>query len=272
MRSYLFVPGADDRRVPKALDSDADVVVLDLEDAVAPGEQSAGRALLLGHAAQIAARPTHLRVGWTDDRYSLEDVELAVDIGVTVLRLPKAESAAMLAPVVDALGEESGLRIHPTIESARGLAGVAEMAACAAAVERFVFGERDFMADLGLDEPGPLTDHARAELAIMSRAAGLLPPIDGAFIHLADAAGLRRSAERARAFGFWGKSAIHPAQLPVIHDVFGHSAERIEWAERVTSAHREAISSGRAVSVVDGTFVDAAVVRRAKEILGSLDR
>lgn len=268
MRSYLFVPGTDARLVPKALRSDADVVVLDLEDAVVPGQQSNGRAVLLEHAPEIAARPTHLRVGWSGDRYAAEDVELAIAIGVTALRLPKAEGASMIEPILETLPGQSALHIHPTIESALGLTEVAEMAACSSAVERFVFGERDFIADLGIDEPGPLTDHARAELAIRSRAAGLLPPIDGAYIHFGDPAGLRRSAERARTLGFWGKSAIHPAQLSVIHDVFSHSREQIEWAERVTVAYEEALSRGRAVSIVDGTFVDAAVVRRAREILG----
>jgi citrate lyase subunit beta/citryl-CoA lyase len=272
VRSYLFAPGTDARLVPKALASDADIVVIDLEDAVLSGARSAGHRVLAEHRAEIAARPTHLRIGWAGNAYALEDVEWALEVGVTALRLPKAETAAMIEPVLGTLGEDPTIRLHPTIESALGLANVSEMAAASAAVERFVFGERDFLADVGVDQPGPLTDHARAQLALTSRAVGVLQPIDGAFIHLDDPAGLHRSAERARQFGFWGKSAIHPAQLPVIHEVFSHSPKLIDWAKRVTAAHEEALEAGKAVSVVDGTFIDAAVVRRAADILEGHNR
>lgn len=272
MRSYLFAPATDERLVPKALASDADVVVLDLEDSVAPGAQGTGHDVLRQNRQQIIDRPTHLRVGWESGSYAAGDVELAIELGVTALRLPKAEEPDQIRTVLEVLGEAATVRIHPTVESALGLSRVADIAACSSHIERFVFGERDFMADVGVDEPGPLTTHARADLALKSRAARLLQPIDGAYIHIDDPDGLRQSAERARSLGFWGKSALHPAQLPVIHDVFSHSPERIAWAERVTDAHAAALTSGRSVLVLDGTFIDAAIVRRAAEILKGVPR
>lgn len=265
-RSYLFVPGTDDRLVPKALGSNADVVVIDLEDAMVPGARAVASDLLRSHRAAITERPTHVRIGWDADGYCLEDVSLAAELGVTTLRLPKAEQPEQLRRVIEASDGRS-TRIHATIESAAGLARIAEMSASSSELERLVFGERDFMADLGIDEPGPLTDHARAQVALQSRVAGLLPPIDGADIRIDDPGALRSAAERARALGFWGKSAIHPDQIPVIHEVFSHTSEQVAWAERVRESLDQARNEGRAVTVVDGMLVDAAVARRAEEIL-----
>lgn len=273
MRSYLFAPAADDRLVPKALASEADVVVLDLEDAMLPALRGRAEETLLRHTEAIADRPTDVRVGVDDDgSYRADDVELAVRIGARSVRLPKVESPDAVATVAEQLERLGGAQpLHLTVESARGLAGVTDFAAASSRVTHVVFGERDFLADLGVDAPGTITDHARAALAVAARTAGLAAPIDGAFVDLEDGAGLRHAAQSAKALGFWGKSAIHPAQVAVIHDVFRHSDAQVEWAQAVIAAHRDAGTEGRAVAVVDGSFVDAAIVRRAMRILEEVE-
>lgn len=273
MRSYLFVPASSERLVPKALASHADVVVLDLEDAIVDGAKEYAREILRTHERSIRERLTHVRVGTTPDGYDHRDVELAAVVGAAGIRLPKADDPDAVASVARQLDSTSSdLILHITIESALGLTRVGELARSSNRVERAVFGERDFVADLGVDGPGLLTDHARAILSISSRAAGLRAPIDGAFIGLEDEDGLRRSATTAKQLGFWGKSAIHPSQLAVIHEVFEPAPHEVEWAKRVRQAHDEAQASGSGVTVLDGVFVDAAVARRAAMLAGEDER
>lgn len=278
-RSYLFAPGSSERLVASALATNADAVVVDLEDAVLTEDREVAHEVVRA-ANGLAERVTHLRVGQVAGRYRDDDLRLAVEVHARAVRLPKASDPDEVARVGAVLAAAEALegvperitRLYPTIEDAAGLSTVEAMAAASDRVSRFVFGERDFMADLGVDVVGPLTDHARATLALSSRAAGVGAPADGAFIHLDDDEGLRESARRARDLGFSGKSALHPRQLEVIHAVFAATADQLEWAGRVVDAYDGAVDGGAASVVVDGVYVDAAVVRRARSILEHVDR
>jgi citrate lyase subunit beta/citryl-CoA lyase len=189
-------------------------------------------------------------------------------LGVEAVRLPKAEDPAAVSEAAAHL-DDAGSRavVHPTIESARGLALLDELLATSGRVSRVVFGERDFLADIGVDEPGPITDHARAVIAVVSRSHGIGAPIDGAFIDLDDTDGLRRSCETARSFGFGGKSALHPKQLDIINTAFSPSRDQVKQARATIGAFEEAQRRGDVTVMVDGRFVDAAVVRRARAVL-----
>lgn len=271
-RSHLFAPASNERIVRKALDSDSDAVVLDLEDSIRQSERGLAHDVLLAAARSIASRPTHLRIGIIDGRYAEDDVAMAARLEIEAVRLPKVEAAGAVAAVAHALQSAgSSASIHLTIESAKGLVRLKEVAAVSERISRVVFGERDFLADLGVDEPGPITDHARGEIAIVSRSEALGRPIDGAFIDLEDTEGLRRSCERARAFGFGGKSALHPKQLGVIHDVFSPSAAEVERASALVAAFDAARRRGEVMAVVDGRFVDEAVARRARSVLEQVE-
>lgn len=267
-RSYLFAPASNERLVRKALQSGADAVVLDLEDSIDQKRRTAAHAILKSASTEIQARPTHIRVAIVGDRYEPADVRLAADLGVEAIRLPKVESVEAVASVdsqIGALGCPA--RLHLTIESAVGLAHVDGFAATSDRVTRLVFGERDFLADMGVDEPGPLTDHARAEIALKSRSLVLHPPIDGAFIDLDDQDGLESSCLRAKRLGFSGKSSLHPRQLETIHRVFSPSTDEIESATAIVQAFEDALTRGEVTAVVDGRFVDEAVARRARSVL-----
>lgn len=268
MRSYLFAPATNPALIPKALASDADVVVLDLEDAILDGQSEEGHDLLRAHREAIAARPTHIRIGVEDEGYAIDDLAVAIEVGAAGIRLPKASDPHLVSALVSKVPASESFAIHLTIEDAVGLGNLAEMAACSEQITKAIFGERDFMADLGVNTVGPLTDHARADLAISSRQAGLGRPIDGAYIDVKDLDGLRASAQKAKSLGFWGKSAIHPIQVPVINEVFTPTASEIEWARRVGEAYSESVAAGSGVAMVDGQFVDAAVARRARDLLG----
>ncbi len=269
-RSYLFAPASHEVLVNKALSSEADVVVLDLEDAIADADRTQAHRILTTAADRFVERPTHVRVGVGDDGYRIDDLDLVARTEVEAVRLPKASDPAWVESVVrrlDTVGSRAV--IHLTVESAAGLARMADLVAVSDRITRVVFGERDFLADVGVDEPGPLTDHARAEIAIMSRACALGAPIDGAYIDLEDDAGLKQSCERARRLGFGGKSALHPRQLEVIHLVFSPSVEDQDRARVIVDAFEAARRRGEVTTMVAGRFVDEAVARRARSVLGS---
>jgi citrate lyase subunit beta/citryl-CoA lyase len=150
------------------------------------------------------------------------------------------------------------------IESARGILAAAEIAA-APGVRHLSLGGVDLRRDLGAGDGNLQTLHARSHLVVASRAARLEPPIDSVYARLDDDAGLRAEAEFARSLGFFGKSAIHPRQLAILHDVFTPSAGELEWAEIVLDAFDRA--GGEATKLADGEFVDLPVADRARRLL-----
>lgn len=272
-RSYLFAPGSSPRVLGKVLGAGADAVVLDLEDAVAPQNKVAARAAvadLVVREAAAAPCEVHVRVNRTAGGYDTDDVAAVVGPGLRALRLPKAADAgeiAAVAALLDRLERDAGLEpgtvaLYPTIESAAGVERARELAA-APRVESLVFGAADFLADVGAGGDGrDATLFARSTIVLASRTAGIAQPVDGAYTDLDDLDGLRRTTAWARSLGFFGRSAIHPRQLAVLHDVATPTPAELAWAREVA-----AVSERGAAAVVAGGFVDAAVARRARAIL-----
>jgi citrate lyase subunit beta / citryl-CoA lyase len=276
-RSYLYAPGSSERVVGKAIEAGADVVILDLEDAVAPAEKPAARRLV---ADRIAAGPhpveVHVRVNRTADGFAAEDVRAAVQPGLGALRLPKVEDPdhvraldALLAELEEAAGMDVGaVALYPTVESAAGAVRLADVLAASPRTARVAFGATDFLADIRASGDDALaTLHARSAMVLTSRAAGVGPPVDSVHTHLDDVEGLRLACLQARALGFFGKSVIHPRQLPVVHEVFTPTESELARARAVVAAFDDAGESGTGSIAVDGEFIDAAVVARARALL-----
>ena len=191
--------------------------------------------------------------------------------------LPKTESAADLA-MVDWLlaqleakaGKPVGsIEITPIIETARGLAVAAEIAAASKRLRRLAFGAVDLALDMDIDlgdDAGAMA-HARFALALASRQAGLEGPLDTVFVDIADLEGLRASTARARAMGFGGKACIHPAQLEVVNAVFTPSEAELTRAQAIVTAFDQAEAAGLAAVSVGGTMVDYPVVLKARRVL-----
>jgi citrate lyase subunit beta/citryl-CoA lyase len=150
------------------------------------------------------------------------------------------------------------------IESARGILAAQDIAH-AAAVRHLSLGGVDLRRDLGAGDGNLQTLYARSHLVVVSRAAGLAPPIDSVYAQIDDEPGLRAQTEFARSLGFFGKSAIHARQLPILHDVFTPSTGELEWAQTVLDAFDRA--GGDAVKLPDGEFVDLPVADRARRLL-----
>jgi len=269
LRSVLFVPGIRPDRFERAVLAGADAVVFDLEDSVDPARKAEARRAVgqfLG-----APRPSGplllVRVNGAGTTWHRDDVTFAAGLaarpGVVV---PKAEAPDTIAAVAAAL---RGRALLPLVETARGVLNAASLAA-AAPVPAVLFGAEDLTAEVGVPRTldGEELLFARSQVVLAATAAGA-DAIDAVFTALEDLDGLRRDASRARALGFRGKMAVHPDQIPVIHDVFTPSAADVAHARRVVEAFDAAEARGEGVIRLDGRMIDAPVVARARRVLGA---
>lgn len=258
-RSLLFVPGSRPDRFDKAHASGADVVILDIEDAVAPADKDAARAAVARHLA--GAGRAIVRVTPAGSPYHADDLSsLSGAPGLLGVMVPKSDAPEQVEAVHAALG----VPVLPLLETAAGVLGAAGIAR-ARGVARIVLGDQDLLADLGA-ATAEIIDHARFGLAYAAAAAGLPGPVDGVSLSVKNSTLVSRDAERARMLGFSGKLCIHPAQVRAVNDAFVPSVESVEWARGIERA-----ATGAVAVAEDGTFVDAPVLRRARNILDSAE-
>ncbi|HEX2133556.1 MAG TPA: CoA ester lyase [Actinophytocola sp.] len=251
----LYVPGDRPDRFAKAVATGADLVVLDLEDAVAPDRKAFAREAVVSWLAETTARCV-LQVRVNDG----DRDDLAALRGLTgfEVRLPKVESPDRVDEVVAAL---PGVPVTALVESALGVEHAALIAGHPA-VTRLGLGESDLASELGTDAE-PVLDHARVRLLYAARAAGLPAPMLSVHPAIADLAGLRADTERGRRLGWVGRMAVHPSQLPVIAEVFRPSEAERRWADEVLAA----VGAGGVATLANGEMVDPAMLGRARAIL-----
>lgn len=270
-RTYLFVPADRPERIAKARASGADVVIVDLEDAVPPDAKPRAREALAQVLDQVMAQtPTQaagaallVRINAAGTPWFEDDLEMCRHPGVEAIVLPKAEGIDEVCAVVETTFKD----VIPIIESARGVHETAQVARVPGVV-RLAFGSVDLALDLGIDcapegEEFELLPF-RAQLVLASRLAGLPAPIDGVSTAIHDLARLQKDAERSRRQGFGAKLCIHPQQIATVRTVFAPSAERVAWAQRICTAFDAA---GGAAVAVDGQMVDLPVYQRARAVL-----
>lgn len=283
-RSHLFAPGSNERVLGRVFDAGADAVVLDLEDAVAPDAKADARRLVAAVLGARADRPSPrvaVRINGVETDWWRADLEAVVRPGLQLIRIPKAESAGEIRAVdgvLTALELERGLPagaigLVATIETAAGVMAAADIAR-APRIQALTFGAADFVRDIGADPASAdlATLYARQHLVLVSRAARIEPPVAPVYTQLKDLEGLRRTTAEARAIGFFGRSCIHPSQVPVVNDVFTPGPEEVSAAATLLRAWEEALARGTAAfTMPDGRFVDEAVARRARAIVALAD-
>jgi citrate lyase subunit beta / citryl-CoA lyase len=260
--TYLFVPGNRPERFAKAVNSGADRIILDLEDAVAPECKAAARSAIAEwmqansqHAGKVLIRINDAASAWHAD-----DLALASAVQAQSVMLPKCEAAHQVAAVLACLPGDTS--VLPLIETARGLVTVHDIAA-ATGVARLAFGSLDYMVDLDIG-PGSLAlDFAAAQIAVASRAAGLAPPVAGVTPDI-DAERVSVDMLHAANLGFGAKMCIHPSQLAAVRAALAPTAAELAWAQRVLQAW--GASSGGAIQL-DGKMVDRPVVLKAERII-----
>lgn len=269
--TWLYVPGDRPEVVRKALVSGADVVLVDLEDAVAPGRKS----YALHATAELLSEPrpgpvpVHVRVNALGGPLVRAEVETLAPLpGLAGLRLPKVDGVPDVVQVArwaqDAGGDAGVPGLYALLESALGIENAFAIAGAHPSVRGIALGETDLRAVLGVTgEAGLAWPRSRAVVA--ARAAGLAPPPQSVFPDIHDAEGLARSCAEGRSLGFLGRTAIHPCQLEVIERAYLPSRGEIEAAEEIMVA---AAADEGALALPDGRFVDAAVVAGAQRTLG----
>ncbi|MFB6713790.1 MULTISPECIES: HpcH/HpaI aldolase/citrate lyase family protein [unclassified Streptomyces] len=256
--TFLYVPGDRPEVVRKARDAGADVVIVDLEDAVAPDRKEYARsatAELLSEPVADTAVPIHVRVHTEADVVALAGLP-----GLAEFRLPKITHAASVHHIA---AVAPGVTLCPLLESALGIEHAYTVASAHPQVRAIALGEADLRADLGVRDDAGL-DWSRSRVVVAARAAGLVPPAQSVFTDVRDLDGLWASCARGRALGFLGRAAIHPRQLPVIERAFRPTAREVEAAAEIVEA---AVADEGALALPDGRFVDAAVVASARRTL-----
>lgn len=259
-RTLLFVPGSAPARFDKALASAADLVIIDLEDAVAEADKSRARdaAAMWLRAGGRAA----VRVNAAGSAHHAQDLSTLPGLpGLLAVLLPMADSAEPLA----ALGESLGPRVAivPMVETAAGVLRALELAS-APEVTRLAFGHLDLAVDIDSDTCPEAMLMARSTIVMASRAAGLPGPIDGVTTALDDPAAVGRDARRARGLGFTGKLCIHPRQLQPVMAAMTPSNDDVAWARKILE------TGGEGALRVGGQMVDARVIAKAEAIMSRM--
>jgi citrate lyase subunit beta/citryl-CoA lyase len=277
-RSVLFTPGDRPGMLRKAPRAGADVVVFDLEDAVAPDRKADARRAVnevladesFDPDAEVCVRVNPTGAAADDDLSAVLDGLSGHELDSVML--PKAETAADIETLGRLLREHDyRMPVLALVETARGVLDAADLAA-AEPTDALAFGAEDLAADLGATRTDEGTEvlHAREHVVLAASAAGV-DAIDTIHSDFEDEPGLREEAAFAVRLGYEGKMAIHPAQVEVINDAFTPEPDRVEWARKVLDARREADAEGRGVFRVEGEMIDAPLVAQAERIVERAD-
>jgi citrate lyase subunit beta / citryl-CoA lyase len=288
MRSLLFVPGDSERKLDKGLASGADVLIVDLEDSVAPARKAAARGMAAEFLAARAGAPgPRLYVRVNDFSTGLTDDDLAAVVKAAPhgIMLPKAAggadvehlSAKLRVHEAEAGLEDGAIHILPIItETAAGLLAAGSYSAALPRLAGVTWGAEDLSADIGAraarDAAGRYTDVFRLARAmtVLAAAKAQTAAIDTVFVDFRDMEALRRECLEAERDGFTGKMAIHPAQVPVINEAFTPSPEAIAEALAIAAAFAGAGDVG--VVGIDGRMYDRPHLRRAERLLARAGR
>ena len=302
-RSELAVPGSQPQLFEKAASSDADVIFLDLEDAVAPDDKEAARKNIIQGLNDIdwGKKSMSVRINGLDTHYMYRDVVDVVEQAgerLDLIMIPKVGTAAdvyaidmLVTQIEDAKGYSKRIGFEHIIETALGMQNVHEIAAASKRNESLHFGVADYAAStrarttvIGGVNPdyAVLTDpdadgnrevhwddmwhYAQARMVVAARANGLRP-IDGPFGDFSDPDGYRAACKRAAVLGMEGKWAIHPSQITLANEVMSPSEEEVTRAKRILEAMAQAAKEGKGAVSLDGRLIDIASIRQAEVLV-----
>ncbi|MGB1189641.1 MAG: HpcH/HpaI aldolase/citrate lyase family protein [Pseudomonadales bacterium] len=293
-RCHLTVPGSNAKMLEKSLTIDVDVIVIDLEDAVAPQEKSTARTLVADHLANATwqAPTLSVRINDVGSHHCFQDVIALIEAAgkggrcPDTLILPKTQTVTdikfldqLLAQVESAYGIGEPTGIEALIEDAKGMININEIAAGSPRLEALIFGMGDFaasqqmpMLDIGNQGayPGDLWHYPRSRLVMAARAHGLVP-IDGPFADYKDTDGLIADSQTGKLMGLSGKWAIHPNQAPLISECFSPDQADVARARAQKAAYQAALKAGQGAVSVDGVMVDQATMKLIEPLLTQAD-
>ena len=273
-RSLLFVPGLRPDRYPKALAAGADIVCVDLEDAVALPRKDEARALTLSLFAEQMDHPEverMVRINPLSTVEGLKDILALNDCTAPppALMIPKPSSAAEIRLYDELLGGTcADIRFHVIIESSEGLENVHEIAQASPRIQSLLFGAVDLSASLRAEKTWETMLYARSRV-VHAAARFSLDLIDVPYLNLKDTEGHAAEARASRDLGFTGKAAIHPNQIPILNDIFTPTLELVARARRIIA---EFATNTTGLLVVDGELIEQPVLRSMQRVVAIADR
>jgi len=272
-RSVLYVPGSNGRALEKGATLPADALILDLEDAVAPGAKDDARRLVSAAITRggWGHREVVVRVNGIATPWGAPDLAAAARSGADAVLLPKVESAAEVHAAereLAAAGAPVGLPIWCMIETPRGVLESPAIAAASPRLACLVAGTSDLVKDLrARRSQGRAEVLASLSLVLLAARAHGLDALDGVHLDLADDVGFEAACRQGRDLGFDGKTLVHPKTIETANRIFSPDESELAVARRVIEAHAEAAAAGRGVVVVDGRLVEALHVEEARRRL-----
>ena len=272
-RSVLYVPGSNPRALEKARTLQADALILDLEDAVAPDAKETARRQVLDALAAggYGRREVLVRVNGLESEWGHDDVAAVAASGADAILLPKVESVETIRDLEALLAgceAPAGMVIWCMIETPLGVLHAEEIARASPRLGGYVMGTSDLAKDLHcLHTPDRLPVLTSLSLCILAARAHGLAILDGVHLDLDDDEGFAASCRQGLELGFDGKTLIHPRTIDTANTVFAPSADELDWSERIIAAHSEAAREGRGVVVVDGRLVENLHIENARRIL-----
>lgn len=277
LRSVLYTPGDRGDRLEKALrEGLADLLVADLEDAVAPANKEAARKAIVQAFGKVPERKGLRGVRVNSGAAAHDDLKAVLPARPDLVALPKCEEPAAVAAVDALLGQledrhgipRGNTRLLVILETAAGILAARELAKASPRVIAVAFGAEDLAADAGMRRSPSNSEVAvpRA-LVALAAAAAKVQAIDMVTADPRDVERAGREAQEARSLGYAGKMCIHPAQVPAVHAAFAPTAEEVAWARRVLDAVEAAGIGAGGVVVVDGKMVDVPFIEQAKRVL-----
>jgi len=266
-RSVLYMPGSNARAMEKARNLAADALILDLEDAVSPDAKEIARMQVCEAAKSRAfgSREVVIRINALETPWGEADLPAVLDARPDAILIPKVSRAADLQNIDAVAG---GMALWAMIETPRAILDIGDIAGSSRNLACLVMGTNDLLKDMGgkpLRSRENLT--TALSLCVLAARAHNLAAIDGVFNNIADAEGFQAECLRARAFGFDGKTLVHPSQIAPCNEVFAPSGEEVELARRIIAAFDLPENSGKGAIALDGKMVERLHAEAARRTL-----
>lgn len=287
-RCELSTPGSNEKMIEKALGTAADVVFLDLEDAVAPNQkvEARGKVIQALRSLNWGNKTRAIRMNNIETEYAYQDViEVVEKAGeyLDLIIIPKVKAArdvfwvdTLLTQIESRLKMKKKIALEVLIEEVQALINVEKIAKSSPRLEAIIFGPGDFSASQGVrmttiggsvtTYPGDIWHYARSKIVVAARAAGI-DAIDGPYADFRHPDGYREEATRSVTMGFTGKWAIHPSQIEIANEIYSPTKEEVDRARRLEAAYAKAENEGLGAITFDGVMIDAASVRIIRNVI-----
>ena len=278
-RSALYMPGANARALDKGRTVAADVLIMDVEDGVLPDSKVEARERIVAELATggYAPREVVVRINGIGTEWFVDDIAAFAACGADALLVPKVDGPETVLRVVeqmDTTGAPAEMGIWCMLETPLGILNARDTAAAHSRLGAFALGAADLSKELHADlhAPDRLALLTSIGLVILAARAHGLAVLDAPHFDLDDDAGFERACRQGKAFGFDGKTLLHPKTIAPANDVYGPSAEEIAWSERVISAWSEAAEAGKGVTLLDGKLIENLHVAEAERVIALAGR